>query len=128
MPFGYSPHHGEVLQLPLLCVASIDIHVETLVDLEMSALPRRVLKHRSPQYIASPAATKRYIVIGGGIAGVCCAQELARLNAADQNIEILIITSTEMLKEVFTLYSPTSVKAVHISYIKLNVMLSDNLH
>ena len=128
MPFGYSPHHGEVLQLPLLYVASIDIHVETLVDLEMSALPRRVLKHRTPQCIASPAATKRYIVIGGGIAGVSCAQELARLNAADQNVEILIITSTEMLKEVFTLYSPISVKAVDISYIRVHIKLPKDLH
>jgi glycine/D-amino acid oxidase-like deaminating enzyme len=42
----------------------------------------------------------RYVVIGGGIAGVCCAQEVARLNAADETVDVLLISATELLKEV----------------------------
>ena len=43
---------------------------------------------------------KRYVVIGGGIAGVCCAQEVARLHATDEVVEVLIISATDLLKEV----------------------------
>lgn len=42
----------------------------------------------------------RYVVIGGGIAGVCCAQEVARLNATDETVEVLLISAAELLKEV----------------------------
>lgn len=37
------------------------------------------------------------LVIGGGISGVCCAQELARLNPSE---EIILITAAETLLEV----------------------------
>lgn len=47
----------------------------------------------------SPRVT-RYVIIGGGIAGVCCAQEVARLNATDETVEVLIISATDLLKEV----------------------------
>jgi hypothetical protein len=47
----------------------------------------------------SPRMT-RYVIIGGGIAGVCCAQEVARLNATDETAEVLIISATDLLKEV----------------------------
>ncbi len=41
------------------------------------------------------------VIIGGGISGVCCAQELARLNPSD---EIIIVTATETLLEVHQIY------------------------
>ena len=39
-----------------------------------------------------------YVVIGGGISGVCCAQELARLHE-DQLYDIILISATDVLKE-----------------------------
>jgi glycine/D-amino acid oxidase-like deaminating enzyme len=42
----------------------------------------------------------RYIVVGGGIAGVSCGKELARLTADEKNVEVFIITATPLLKEV----------------------------
>lgn len=37
-----------------------------------------------------------FVVIGGGISGVCCSQELARLNFSEN---IVLITATDVLKE-----------------------------
>ena len=37
----------------------------------------------------------KYVVIGGGIAGVCCAEELCRLNPAEQ---IVLISADSVLK------------------------------
>ena len=42
----------------------------------------------------------RYIVLGGGIAGVSCGKELARLTAEEVNTEVFIITAAHLLKEV----------------------------
>jgi NADPH-dependent 2,4-dienoyl-CoA reductase/sulfur reductase-like enzyme len=61
----------------------------------MNALPRR-LDARSQK--KEKSSIVRYIVVGGGIAGVCCAQEIARLKKHD-SIEVVIITATELLKE-----------------------------
>lgn len=67
----------------------------------MSALPRRALKVRTAKcHVGSVSTTVRYIIIGGGVAGVCCAQEIVRLRGTNQSIEIVIITATELLKEV----------------------------
>ncbi len=38
-----------------------------------------------------------FVVVGGGIAGVCCAQELARLHEEE---EILLISGSDVLIEV----------------------------
>ena len=45
----------------------------------------------------------KYVVIGGGIAGVCCAEELCRLNAAES---ITLISADSVLKVQMT--SPAS--------------------
>ncbi len=42
------------------------------------------------------------VVVGGGISGVCCAQELARLNP---NEEIVIVTATETLLEAKSVFA-----------------------
>lgn len=42
------------------------------------------------------------VVIGGGISGVCCAQELARLNPRE---EIVIVTATETLLETKSVFA-----------------------
>jgi heterodisulfide reductase subunit A-like polyferredoxin len=67
----------------------------------MSLLLPRQKKCRSAR-CDTPSSQRmtRYVVIGGGIAGVCCAQEVARLNAADETIDVLLISATELLKEV----------------------------
>ena len=46
------------------------------------------------------ASTINYVVIGGGIAGVSCAKEIARLKAKDEDSQVILITATELLKEV----------------------------
>jgi cation diffusion facilitator CzcD-associated flavoprotein CzcO len=38
----------------------------------------------------------RFVVIGGGIAGVCCAQELSRLLGDDEPIALVSASSTVM--------------------------------
>ena len=48
----------------------------------------------------SCSASMRYIVLGGGIAGVSCGKELARLTVDEQDVEVFIITATHLLKEV----------------------------
>jgi NADPH-dependent 2,4-dienoyl-CoA reductase/sulfur reductase-like enzyme len=65
------------------------------LSIGMNALPRR-LDARSQK--KENRSIVRYIVVGGGIAGVCCAQEIARLKKHD-SIEVVIITATELLKE-----------------------------
>jgi hypothetical protein len=40
--------------------------------------------------------SNNYVVIGGGIAGVCCAQELSRISDG----HVVIISSSETLVEV----------------------------
>lgn len=57
-------------------------------------------------------AVRRYVVIGGGIAGVSCAQELQRLlyasccsgedslGAAEKSVDIVLISLTDHLTEV----------------------------
>ena len=42
----------------------------------------------------------KYVVVGGGIAGVSCGKELARLTIDEQDVEVFIITATHLLKEV----------------------------
>ena len=57
-------------------------------------------------------AVRRYVVIGGGIAGVSCAQELQRLvyscddddSRATGSIDIVLVSLTDCLTEVYTLY------------------------
>lgn len=41
----------------------------------------------------------KFVVVGGGIAGVCCAQELARLHPKQQ---IVLITASDNVTEVFS--------------------------
>ena len=75
----------------------------------MSALPRRALKVRGAKcYAKNISTTERFIIIGGGVAGVCCAQEVVRLKGAGQDIEVIIITATELLKEVKATCQPSN--------------------
>jgi hypothetical protein len=46
------------------------------------------------------ASSINYVVIGGGIAGVSCAKEIARLKLKDEDSQVILITATELLKEV----------------------------
>lgn len=39
----------------------------------------------------------KYVVVGGGIAGVCCAKEMAQLH---EDAEIVMISATDVMKEV----------------------------
>ena len=65
--------------------------------MSMSLEPRQS-RRRQPEMSKNTPTKSNYVIIGGGIAGVCCAQECARLSPSDH--EIIIITATEMLKEV----------------------------
>jgi hypothetical protein len=42
--------------------------------------------------------SKNYVIIGGGIAGICCAQELVKFNNSN-DFNIIVISSTEVIKE-----------------------------
>jgi pyridine nucleotide-disulfide oxidoreductase domain-containing protein 1 len=71
----------------------------------MTALPPRSNSRRKKQTSTiqndakseSKRISPRYCVIGGGIAGVCCAQELSRLHP---NEIIVLISQTDVLREV----------------------------
>ena len=44
-----------------------------------------------------------YVVVGGGIAGVCCSQELARLTEHDkvsEDSKIILVTASDCVLEV----------------------------
>lgn len=56
------------------------------------SLPRKVRRSRE----VVPAL--RQVVIGGGIAGVCCAQELSRMGG--DSCVVTLISSKEVLKQV----------------------------
>ena len=51
----------------------------------------------------SRSESKSYVVLGGGIAGVCCAQELARIHQTNPSASIILVTASEVLKEVILL-------------------------
>ena len=51
------------------------------------------------------ASVPRFCVIGGGIAGVCCAQELSRLNPTQQ---IVLVSATDCLREATAIMKLTS--------------------
>ena len=51
------------------------------------------------------ATVPRFCVIGGGIAGVCCAQELSRLNPTEQ---IVLVSATDCLREATAVMKLTS--------------------
>ena len=67
------------------------------MTMSTSLEPRQSRRGRQEVTKNTPTTTN-YVIIGGGIAGVCCAQECARLSPPGR--EIIIITATEMLKEV----------------------------
>ena len=50
------------------------------------------------------AASVRFVIIGGGVAAVACAQQIAKLSSTDQTnqAEIILISATTLLKEVGT--------------------------
>lgn len=57
--------------------------------------------HASICGIEGGVGMKNYVVIGGGIAGVCCAQELARLAPSiDPSIRVVLITASNYVMEV----------------------------
>ena len=56
------------------------------------------------------------VVIGGGIAGVCCAKELARLHPSEI---ILLISSSEVITEVSRILD-----FISISYSSISLNLS----
>ena len=61
------------------------------------ALPPRRNRLQRKRQLNCPTSPREFVVVGGGIAGVCCAQELARLN---EGSKVTIISSTDMIKEV----------------------------
>jgi hypothetical protein len=65
----------------------------------MEELPKRLKRNRpnAPQFSS-------IVVIGGGIAGVCCAQEFARNIQDVGDCTINLISSTGVLKEVIDYY------------------------
>ena len=42
-----------------------------------------------------PAAAARYVVVGGGVAGVCCAEQLCRLRP---DAHVVLVSASEVLK------------------------------
>ena len=76
---------------------------------EFSALPRRERRRDESSAkrtrVDNPITQKyKYIVVGGGIAGVSCAQELSLIHSKDR---ILLISVSEILKEAKTIMKAT---------------------
>ena len=69
-------------------------------------LPRKARKVRKRGIERSTTERDSYLVIGGGIAGVSCAKELARLNCES---EVVLISASKMLKETKSLMKVTEV-------------------
>ena len=66
----------------------------------MAALPKRTRKLKKIEALSDQILNKyTYVVIGGGLAGVSCAQELSRLHSLDGQT-IALISATEAIKEV----------------------------
>lgn len=61
----------------------------------MEKLPKRIKRHQH----TTPKPSS-IVIIGGGIAGVCCAQELARNVHDAGECSVTLISSTGVLKEV----------------------------
>ena len=72
----------------------------------MSALCKRSRKCRVIENLNEDSiehqGTSKFVVIGGGISGLCCVQELARLVSSNDRsgIEIVLVTASSLLKEV----------------------------
>jgi hypothetical protein len=56
--------------------------------------------HKQAAGTMSSSGIRSYVVLGGGIAGVCCAQELARIHQKNPSARIILVTASEVLKEV----------------------------
>jgi 2-polyprenyl-6-methoxyphenol hydroxylase-like FAD-dependent oxidoreductase len=67
----------------------------------MAALPKRTRKLTKTEARSDQDSLNKFtcVVIGGGIAGVSCAQELSRLHAVDGHT-VALISATEAIKEV----------------------------
>ena len=61
---------------------------------------------RTTSSSSNGASRDTYVVIGGGIAGVCCAQELARLQAS--RYRIVLISASEVITQATCVASTTS--------------------
>ncbi len=77
----------------------------------MSALPPRNSSRRqrklaeASQIDTSAHEQPHFCIIGGGIAGVCCAQELSRLNPTEQ---IFLVSATDVLREATAIMKLTN--------------------
>ena len=66
---------------------------------------RQAKKAEASAHVDSHIPRRHICVIGGGIAGVCCAQEISRLNPEK---EIVLISCTDVLREVTSIMKLTS--------------------
>ena len=73
---------------PLFCAPAAAAAAATAAATTMPPLP---LLRRAPP---CPSAM-RFVVVGGGVAGVCCAEELCRLRPQD---EVTLVSASRVLK------------------------------
>lgn len=77
----------------------------------MQALPRRLSKRKKPSDSSLYEIPLHYVVIGGGIAGVSCAKEIARLqyeNDISEDVHITLISAGDLLKETSSVIKLTN--------------------
>ena len=65
-------------------------------EVQLPPRRKRVRKSGSSHWSAASPPSPRLVVVGGGIAGVCCAQELARVFS---DLTITLVTVGDVLKE-----------------------------
>ena len=83
------------------CLAKRPIRLKDRSNSSLQQLDARDELDSPTDAIYSLSRNAPLVVIGGGIAGVTCAQELGRLNPDRQ---IILVSSSDTLKDVSTLY------------------------
>ena len=73
------------------------------------------------------AAPVRFVIIGGGVAAVACAQQIAKLCSTDQanQAEIILISSSTLLKEVTTNFFIVRHIYMNHNYIFSNTIMNN---
>ena len=68
----------------------------------------------------------KYVVIGGGIAGTCCTEELCRVVGPNDNV--VLISAAPVLKVAFPCYNGNSVGSLRYNFAHWLILNLHNFH